>query len=116
MNAYEQMTLGDLIEALNALGDAKVRGLGGDIHSDRGFYERNAVAPTMTEHAARDLAATYQKQVGKEIHGWKGGEYYVKERENVYVAEYGDTGPAVCGLIPGADGVYEPLLVRVSSW
>ncbi len=83
MKTYNQMTLGELIEALDRLGDAKVRGLGEDIHSDRGFYERNAVDPDGSEIVARDLAHKYRSQIGKPIYGWKGGDYYVNARENM---------------------------------
>lgn len=117
MKIYEQMTLGDLIAALEAAGDTEVRGLGVEIESYRGFYERNSIeaAPDAVQ-IARELAGVYADQIGKAIYGYKGGNYFVSEGENVYLAGYGDTGPAICGLVPAADGVLEPLLVEVSLW
>ena len=115
-NIYSQMRLIELIEALEALGDAKVTGLDFSIHSDRGFYSRNAVAPTDQVFEATELARLYRDQEGKIMTGWKGGEFPVKLDEYIYVAEYGSMGPAVCGLFERYDGTYVPLLVLVSSW
>jgi len=117
MEIYEQLTLGALIDALDELGDDYVRGLGREIDSYRGYYERNTIEPDPDEvNRARVLAEIYRKQIGKYIQGYKGGDYRVSTDENVYCAPYGATGPAICGFIRTDDGVYEPLLVHVFPW
>lgn len=118
IKAYETLTLGQLIAALKALPeDAVVLGLGTEIHSYRGYYERNAIEPDLPNHEARYLADQYQRQIGQPIYGYKGGEWRISDSENVYLASYGDTGPNICGLVPsGEPHVWEPLLVEVNEW
>jgi len=113
---YNTLTLGQLIEKLRELPpDAGVRGLGAEVDSYRGYYERNAIEPSGETIFAHDLADRYADQIGKPIHGYKGGDYEVSSGENVYLADYGRTGPNICGLILNGR-VYEPLLVEVNEW
>src|SRR5690242_13641828 len=75
---YSRMTLSDLIEALGALPDgALVRGITPSVHSYRGYYERNAVSPNSLVRGARELGEYLVGEIGKPIHGWKGGDYTV---------------------------------------
>jgi hypothetical protein len=114
MTMYKRHTLGELINALRALpAGARVNGLDPDIHSYRGYYERNAVTPAWDfETDAHGLADTYAKQIGEPIHGWNGGDYSISDSELIYLASPGDTGPAIIGLeADTASGVYEPVLL-----
>lgn len=116
MKVYETLSLQQFIDKLDELGDAQVRGLDGEIHSYRGFYERNATTPCEAVRSARELAAAYRDEVGKEIYGWKGGEYTVRLDELIYYAQPGDTGPCLSALEPDEDGVYEPVAVQGDFW
>ena len=108
---YKPLTLGELIEHLHSLGDAKVSGLSGEVDSYRGYYERNATHYGKTRKASK-LAARYQAEIGKPIYGWKGGDYTVDSDELIYYAGRGDCGPQICGFELGAGGVYRPVLVE----
>lgn len=114
MSAYQRMTLREFIEALRALPEgAMVRGLSNGVDSYRGYYERNAIDPD----AGRTIAATVLAddltgEDGKAIFGYKGGDYHVSLGELVYVAGYGDTGPAIIGIEPCEDGIYEAVLLE----
>lgn len=117
MIEYRTFTLGDLIDELNGLGVATVKGLGLEIDSYRGYYERNAIEPSPgVILPAATLAREYENQIGKEITGYKGGDYYVSANENVYLAGYGDTGPNIAGFVKDEDGDYVPVVVRVNEW
>lgn len=115
MKTYEALTLSQFIELLDTLGDAPVKGFDGSIHSYRGHYERNATAPATYTMKAADLADTYRGQIGKDIFGWKGGDYTVNARELIYYAGHGDTGPAIAGLERNEAGIYEPVGVQ-ETW
>ena len=116
MKVYEALTLGEFIALLETLGNAPVRGFDGKIHSYRGYYERNATTPADYVLAADTLANAYRAEIGKEIHGWKGGDYTVKADELIYYTAPRDTGAAIAGLTPGEDGIYEPIGVPTEYW
>lgn len=112
LKTYKPLTLGELIERLDSLGAAEVRGLDGMVRSYRGYYERNATEPCDWVRAASVLAENYSEAIGSPITGYKGGDYTVNEDELIYYAGYGDTGPQICGLEIAADGIYQPVLVE----
>lgn len=116
MKIYKELDLSEVIEALKAMPeDARVRGLDGTLHSDRGWYDRSATAPSILAWSAHELADLFEAQIGKPIHGWKGGDYYVDSFKPVYVAEYGSTGPAIGGFeYDPIDDIWEP--VGVEAW
>jgi hypothetical protein len=116
MKVYGPLSLGELIVALGELGDEPVRGLDGLVHSYRGYYERNATTPVGTTHSASVLATLYRGELGKDITGWKGGDYSVKPGELIYYAQEGRTGPAIAALERGEDGVYEVVGVEEFSF
>ncbi|WP_131722555.1 hypothetical protein [Mycolicibacterium conceptionense] len=99
-------TLGDLIDHLQVLGNAKVRGLSDQLHSDRGDYERSAIAPGGTERASQ-LARMYMSRIGSTMTGWKGGDFPVRTDLLVMLGDFGNCGPCIVDLIMGDDGVYE---------
>lgn len=116
MKTYTKMTLGDLIEALEALPkDAQVRGFQPYVESYRGYYERNALEPSNYQATAHAMASYLSNDVGKSITGYKGGDYNVSTREGVYLAAYGDLGPSFGGLEEVEPGVYEPVLIEDGS-
>ena len=118
MKTYKTLTLGELIPELREIGSGKVRGLGAVIVSYRGYYERNAILKDDFECTGTELADAYERQIGKPIQGWKGGDYEVSSSENVYLVDSARyIGPNVCGLIDATgEGHFEPLLVDVTEW
>ncbi len=117
MKIYRELTLSEVIDRLRGLpADARVQGLDGILHSDRGWYDRSATEPNnLAGWGAQELADVLEKQIGKEIYGWKGGEYYVDAFKPIYVAEYGSTGPAIGGFeYDPVEDVWEP--VGVEAW
>lgn len=112
---YKRMTLGEVIAALKALPEgSKVVGISETIFSYRGYYERNAVESDTSELDAHELAAGYEKQLGKAITGWKGGDYHVMDDELFYVVTSPrDTGPCVIGFELNAEtGAHQPQLLE----
>ena len=118
MKTYKTLTLGELIPELREIGSGKVRGLGAVIISYRGYYKRNAILKDDFECTGTELADAYERQIGKPIQGWKGGDYEVSSGENVYLVDSAwDIGPNVCGLIASTgEGCFEPVLVEVNDW
>lgn len=116
MTTYKMLNLREVIEALRNLPEgSEVEGLDGDLHSDRGFYERSATAPAPgRRQLAFDLAMKLEEQIGKPTVGWKGGDFTVSEDLPVHVGEYGDTGPSILGFEVDQAGVWRPLLLAES--
>lgn len=108
---YHPLTLAELIDDLRALGDAEVEGLGLELDSYRGYYERSAVEPDPTSRRASDLADSYVEQLGKATEGYKGGDFFIDRDKLVYLAHHGFTGPNIIGLSKPRHGtVYEPIV------
>lgn len=100
--AQTQMTLGELIEALEAMPEgAQVANLRNP-HSYRGYYEDLAFELSEGLRPAEELLAECQAAMGKAFHGYKGGEYVMGERTPVWVSGYGDvSGLRLMALHPG---------------
>ena len=62
------------------------------INSYRGFYDHLAIGFTMSDEPRdlSDLAEECQRAIGQTFHGWKGGDYKMREDTPVWVANYGD--------------------------
>lgn len=118
---YSMMSLGMLLAALKLHGDQPVRGLGKRIFSYRGYYERMDLAPSFESgdwegtYLASDLVKAYESQLGGTMTGYKGGDFTIREDEAVYCAGYGNTGPAIVGLVE-RDGVVMPVLCECEWW
>jgi hypothetical protein len=91
----EELTLGDLIKALEAANpDLTVPSGFGNPHSYRGYYDELAFEPRdnvtvrqMLDDARSALGATYQ--------GWKGGDYTMSEYTECWLSVRGDTGEGI---------------------
>lgn len=119
MKSYEIKSLDELIEELRALPEGvNVRGIqSGVIHSDRGYYERNAVVPDENSVIpASVLADQLESEIGGPMEGWKGGDYTISGRMPVAYADYGDTGPYIGGFQADSPGVYSPYLIDETFW
>jgi hypothetical protein len=100
------MTLGELIISLRRHGNLKMVGLGNELFSYRGHYERSAVLVSRDPIRASDLADRYESQLGKEVMGYKGGDFIISADELVYVvSDERSTGNFVCDLAVGGDGM-----------
>lgn len=99
------MTLGNLIEVLEAANDAAVvkfdneeLGNPGDLDSYRGYYSDLAFSPTTAP-----ITVDFLKQVTAEAHGatltgYKGGEFYMDSDTPLWVSRWGSSsGIAIVG-------------------
>jgi hypothetical protein len=99
--ASEQMTLGELITALEAMpADLVIAGLHGP-HSYRGYYCDLAFEPREKTTAGK-LLELCRGAMGRGFTGYKGGDYTMGENTPVWVANYGDCGLRL--MILGSDG------------
>jgi len=118
---YEMLSLGDLIDRLKKLGDAPVRGLGKRVFSYRGYYERHDVAPSFEDedwpgvYGANVLVEAYESQLGAIMTGYKGGDYPICREEAVYLAGYGDTGPAIACWCPIDSPCHGDVLLELAN-
>jgi hypothetical protein len=110
------LRFGELIEELALRGTALVRGLGPQVHSYRGYYDRPAITPERPDFTrpASEIAGWYQADLDSNLtlYGWKGGEYELKWNSLVHYAEDGDTGPMIAGFKLRDDGTHELILIE----
>ena len=99
--AGSQMTLGELISALDAMpADAQVASLT-DAHSYRGYYSDLAFkyCPSGIRPAS-DLLAECRAAMGKTFEGYKGGDFVMGKATPLWVASYGCCGEKLIALRP----------------
>lgn len=101
--AETQMTLGKLIDALEAMPEgAEVANLRG-AHSYRGYYSDLAFEQNEGTRPAVDLLAECEAAMGQVFCGYKGGNYVMGALTPVWVAEYGCCGPKLMALHVGGE-------------
>lgn len=89
------MTLGELIAALEQEPPDKVVAVGfADPHSYRGYYHDVAFEPLRNTTAGAMLAAA-RAALGATFDGWKGGQYTMTRRTDVWLAVQGDCGETI---------------------
>lgn len=99
--AKTQMTLGQLIEALEKMpGDTEVANLR-YAHSYRGYYDDLAFKRSEGTRHASDLLADCKSAMGKAFEGYKGGRYVMGEMTPVWIADYGCSGVKLIALRAG---------------
>jgi hypothetical protein len=87
-----QMTLGKLIEVLEAMdGATQVDNLR-NRHSFRGYYSDLAFEHGPGTRPASELLQECRNVMGRTLGGYKGGEFLMEERTPVWVAEYSFLG------------------------
>ena len=90
------MTLGELIDYLKALPPSQAVHHGfSRPHSYRGCYEQLAFEPTPDTTVGAMLACAIEA-LGKTFTGYKGGNYTMGGYIDCWIAEYGNTGDALC--------------------
>lgn len=100
--AATQLTLGQLIAALEVFpAEQPVANLHG-AHSYRGYYCDLAFTLGEGTRPAGELLHACRECMGRAFQGYKGGRYVMGELTPVFVAEYGCTGERLMGLT--ADG------------
>ena len=113
---YQPLTLGEVINALGTVHpDMTVPGMGPDILSYRGYYERPSVVAEPTSkgewRTAGSLYEEYSMQLGDLRRGWKGGDYPVDASQPLYITEqWGRTGFPIIGFMP-LGSVLRPILL-----
>ncbi len=96
------ITLGDLLSACEKNPSATVTvdgvaGLGKE-GSYRGYYEDLAFALTSEASTAEEVAAACRRGLSETYEGYKGGDYRYDERTPLWLASYGNCGPAITSL------------------
>lgn len=98
--AQEQMTLGNLIAALEALPAGATIKYIGEPHSYRGYYCDLAFEPRAGRRLAADVLKECTDAMGKVFGGYKGGDFVMGARTPVWIAEYGCCGDKIMQLNP----------------
>jgi hypothetical protein len=101
--AETQLTLGDLIAALEAMpSDAQVANLDNE-HSYRGYYSDFALEQCAGQRPAADLLASCRAAMGQVFKGYKGGDFVMDALTPVWVANYGCCGLKLLAIHAGGD-------------
>lgn len=101
--AETQMTLGKLIDALEAMPEgAEVANLT-SAHSYRGYYSDLAFEQGEGMRPAADLLAECKAAMGQVFCGYKGGDYVMGALTPVWLASYGCCGPKLMALHAGGE-------------
>lgn len=101
--AETQLTLGELIEVLEAMpDDAQVANLRNP-HSYRGYYSDLAFEQNEGSRPTAELLAECKAAMGQVFYGYKGGDYVMGALTPVWVASYGCCGPKLMALHTGGE-------------
>lgn len=98
--ADKQMTLGQLIEALEAMDAATPVNVSAELNSYRGYYCDLSIEPGAS--TAGELLAECKDAMGEVFEGYKGGDFLMGRTTPMWVADYGRCGDRLMGI--GADG------------
>jgi hypothetical protein len=98
--AGSQMTLGDLISALESLPEgSEVDGIGKP-HSYRGYYEDLAFQRIRDKRKASEVLSDAKAAMGEVFQGYKGGDYMMGKQTPIWVAAYGCCGEKIMEINP----------------
>jgi hypothetical protein len=96
--AQSQMTLGKLIERLEAMpSDALIDGMEAP-HSYRGYYSDLAFEKCANPVKAADLLAISKGAMGRVFEGYKGGDFVMGALTPVWIADYGRLGEKLIAI------------------
>ena len=105
--AKSQMTLGGLIEALEAMPEGmEVENLRNE-HSYRGYYMDLSFEQKDGKRLASELLADCKAAMGKVYEGYKGGDFVMGALTPLWIASYGCTGLKLIDMKP--DGTIETM-------
>jgi hypothetical protein len=100
-----QLTLGELIDALEAMPDGAVVANLCDPDSYRGYYSDLYFEHQEGTRPAADLLADCREAMGQAFEGYRGGTYYMNAATPLWIATYGCCGDKLMAVLPG--GVIE---------
>ena len=96
--AREQMTLGDLIEALEDMPpDTMIQGIY-EPHAYRGYYHDLAFEPAGEKISVAETLPVLRMCLGEGFQGYKGGTYYMTKATPVWIAHWGSCGVKIMGV------------------
>jgi hypothetical protein len=96
--AETQMTLGKMIEKLEAMPPEKeISGLG-YLNSYRGYYSDLAFEPTDSSETVKELLERCKAAMGQVYTGYKGGDYVMGALTPIWVADYGCCGDKLMAI------------------
>ena len=96
-----QLTLGGLIDALEAMpADAVVANLC-EPDSYRGYYCDLYFEHQDGTRPAADLLADCREAMGQKFEGYKGGDYWMNAATPLWIASYGCCGEKLMAVLPG---------------
>lgn len=115
MITYKVWTLRTLVDTLTSLdNEAMVFGVDLSVSSYRGYYDRVGFEPANIKVNAH-VWATYLKDViGRTMVGYKGGLYQITDDKPIYIAPWGETGPAIIGMYRDENGTYQ--FITLEEW
>ena len=112
------LSLGELIDRLKKMPEDRpvICDTGqhpGKFMSYRGCYEDLAVEPTDEKITAGKLLNHAEQALGNTFEGYKGGSYTMTEDTPLWLAPYGNTGPAIIGMsVSDVDAVLQTMEVE----
>jgi hypothetical protein len=103
--AETQITLGKMIEVLDAMSsDVKLNGISNP-HSYRGYYNDLAFEPGEGKTTAVDALAMCRAAMGQVFEGYKGGDFVMGALTPLWLANYGCCGKKIMAI--HQDGTFE---------
>lgn len=105
------VTLGKLIAILEGIdADGHVRLDDSDLapgreNSYRGYYEDLAFEPVVEPVTVADFLSRCRAALGSTYEGYKGGDYTMDADTPLWLAGYGDCGPAIVDAVPDNHGL-----------
>lgn len=103
--SHSQMTIGKLLDRLSELPDSTLIDGVDEPHSYRGYYSDLALERCKGKVTVAELTEMLRGVLGKELTGYKGGEYLMTHDTPVWMANEGETGPKIVAL--NDDGKFE---------
>ncbi len=99
--AETQMTLGKMIQTLQAIPEGAMVANLGNMHSYRGYYRDLAFEGQSGLKPAAELLAECREAMGRVFEGYKGGDYMMGAKTPVWMADYGRCGWKIMDLFEG---------------
>ena len=96
--ASTQMTLGKMIEVLEAMPDTtEIKGLG-ELYSYRGYYEDLAFEPQEGKRPVAEILNQCRAAMGQVFIGYKGGNFVMGALTPLWLAPYGNCGERIIAV------------------
>lgn len=96
--AESQMTLGKLIDRLEAMPETLMVYGFKEPHSYRGYYSHLSFEPTTEMLPASEAVRVCRSAIGEIFEGYKGGDYTMGRNTPVWIASYGCCGQKIIAV------------------